>query len=175
MKSDTKKVILGFLLFLFLGSWLLLAHKGSVSEKKASNFILYAEFKKADGLMNGAAVRLAGMPVGYVSEQKFGDNFQVRVTLSFDKKFEIPVDSSVTIETDGLLGPKHVELTPGADEEMLESGDTLAYAQDVLLLDELLNKLNTYMAKKKEVPEEKQVSEEKQSEAEEVIDETQSD
>lgn len=171
MKPDTKKIILGFLLFLFLGSWLLLAHQGSVSEKKASNFILYAEFKKADGLMNGAAVRLAGMPVGYVSEQKFGDNFQVRVTLSFDKKFDIPIDSSVTIETDGLLGAKHVELTPGADEEILESGDTLAYSQDVLLLDELLNKLNTYMAKKKEAESENRL----EIETEEVIDETQSD
>lgn len=170
MKPDTKKVLLGLFLFLFLGCWLLLAHRGSVSEKKLSSFILYAEFKKADGLMNGAAVRLAGMPVGYVSEQKFGDNFQVRVTLSFDKKIELPSDSSVTIETDGLLGAKHVELTPGADEEMLESGDTLAYSQDVLLLDELLNKLNTYMAKKKETKEEKsEITEE------EVIDETQSD
>ena len=171
MKPDTKKIILGLFLFVFLGCWLLLAHRGSVSEKKASNFILYAEFKKADGLMNGAAVRLAGMPVGYVSEQKFGDNFQVRVTLSFEKEFDIPVDSSVTIETDGLLGQKHVELTPGADEEMLESGDTLAYSQDVLLLDELLNKLNTYMAKKKETESEKQL----EIEPEEVIDETQSD
>ena len=167
MKPNTKKILLGLFLFLFLGCWLLLAHSGSVSEKKASDFILFAEFKKADGLMNGAEVRLAGMPVGYVSEQKFADNFQVRVTLSFDKRFEIPIDSSVTIETDGLLGAKHVELTPGADEEMLESGDTLAYTQDVLLLDELLNKLNTYMAKKKEIKEE--------GKPEEVADETQSD
>ena len=168
MRPDTKKILLGFLLLLLLGGWLLLAHKGSVSEKKASNFILYAEFKKADGLMNGAQIRLAGMPVGYVSEQKFGDNFQVRVTLSFDKKFDIPADSSVTIETDGLLGAKHIELTPGADEEMLEAGDTLAYSQDVLLLDELLNKLNTYMAKKKETKSE-------ELKTEEVADETQSD
>ena len=110
-------------------------------------------------------------PVGYVSEQKFADNFQVKVTLSFDKKFEIPADSSVVIETDGLLGAKHVELTPGADEEMLESGDTLAYTQDVLLLDELLNKLNTYMAKKKET----KTDEQSEIQIEEVIDETQSD
>ena len=159
MSTNTRKTIWGLVLILFLGAWLLLAHKGSVSEKKASNFILYAEFGKADGLMNGAQVRLAGMPVGYVSEQVFGSNFQVRITLSFDKKLDIPSDSSVTIETDGFLGAKHVELTPGADEEMLQSGDTVAYTQDVLLLDELLNKLNTYMAKKKETEEENKAEE----------------
>ena len=164
MNIDTKKTILGFLLILFLGILLIFAHQGSVSEKKSSNFILYAEFGKADGLMNGAEVRLAGMPVGYVSEQVFASNFQVRLTLSFNKKYEIPSDSSVTIETDGLLGAKHVELMPGADEEILQSGDTLAYTQDVLLLDELLNKLNTYMAKKKNV----------ENKPKEVIDEAQS-
>ena len=167
MTPNTKKILLGLALCLFLGTWLMFAHGGSVSQKSASKFVLYAEFGKADGLMNGAPVRLAGMPVGYVSEQKFGENFRVRVTLSFDKKYDIPVDSSVTIETDGLLGAKHVELTPGADEELMESGDTLGYTQDVLLLDELLNKLNTYMAKKKEVKQEVQT--------EEVTDEAQSD
>ncbi len=163
MKPDTKKILLGALLFLILGTWFFLAHKGSVSQKDSSSFILYAEFAKADGLMNGAQVRLAGMPIGYVSDQIFGDNFRVRVTLSFDKKLDIPSDSSVTIETDGLLGAKHIELTPGAEEEMLESGDTISYSQDVLLLDELLNKLNAYMAKKKEQKEEKEVLDEEES------------
>ena len=157
MKPDTKKILLGSVLFLILGMWLFFAHRGSVSEKDDSNFILYAEFSKADGLMNGATVRLAGMPIGYVSEQKFGDNFRVRITLSLDKKIDIPLDSSAIIETDGFLGGKHIELIPGADEEMLESGDTISYTQDVLLLDELLNKLNAYMAKKKEQKEEKEV------------------
>ena len=172
MSDNTKKVLLGFLLFAFLGILLLLAHGRTVSQKKLSNFILYAEFGKADGLMNGAPVRLAGMPVGYVSDQTFGDNFRVRVTLSFDKKLDIPADSSVSIETDGLFGPKHIELKPGADDEILESGDTLGYTQDVLLVNELLNRLNTYMAKKKEPKEEMKIEE---IQIEEVTDETESD
>ena len=98
----------------------------------------------------GAPVRMSGLPVGHVFALDFGDNFLVRVTLSFDRKFDLPVDSSVSIETDGILGSKHVELIPGADDELLESGDDLSYTQDVLLLDELLNKLNTYMAHKNE-------------------------
>ena len=52
MKSETKKILLGLLLFFLLGCWLLLAHRGSVSEKKASSFILYAEFGKADAMMS---------------------------------------------------------------------------------------------------------------------------
>ena len=112
--------------------------------------MLYAYFSKTDGLNVGAPVRMSGLPVGHVFALDFGDNFLVRVTLSFDRKFDLPVDSSVSIETDGILGSKHVELIPGADDELLESGDDLSYTQDVLLLDELLNKLNTYMAHKNE-------------------------
>ena len=54
------------------------------------------------------------MDVGHVFALDFGDNFLVRVTLSFDKKFDLPVDSSVSIETDGIFGGKHIELIPGA-------------------------------------------------------------
>ena len=39
MKPDTKKVLLGLLLFLIMGVWLLLAHGGSVSEKKMSVYV----------------------------------------------------------------------------------------------------------------------------------------
>ena len=150
MTDKWQKTIVGFLLCVLLGIWFIAAHNTSVKEQKKDDFLLYAYFSKTDGLSVGAPVRMSGIPVGHVFALDFGDNFLVRVTLSFDKKYALPVDSSASIETDGILGGKHVELIPGADEELLTSGDSLAYTQDVLLLDELLNKLNTYMAHKNE-------------------------
>ena len=61
----------------------------------------------------------------------------------------IPVDSSVIIETDGLLGAKHIEIVPGADEELCVSGGELEYTQDALILSELMDKVNAYMREKK--------------------------
>ena len=150
MKEKWQKTIVGFLLCVLLGIWFVLAHNTSMKEQKKDDFLLYAYFSKTDGLNVGAPVRMSGIPVGHVFALEFGDNFLVKVTLSFDKKYDLAIDSSVSIETDGILGGKHIELIPGADEELLSSGDDLAYTQDVLLLDELLNKLNTYMANKKE-------------------------
>ena len=150
MKEKWQKTIVGFLLCVLLGIWFIWAHNTSVKEQKKDDFLLYAYFSKTDGLNVGAPVRMAGLPVGHVFALDFGDNFLVRVTLSFDKKYDLPIDSSVSIETDGIFGGKHIELIPGADEELLVSGDDLAYTQDVLLLDELLNKLNAYMANKNE-------------------------
>ena len=150
MTDKWQKTIVGFLLCALLAVWFIVAHTASVKTQKKDDFLLYAYFSKTDGLNVGAPVRMSGLPVGHVFALDFGDNFLVRVTLSFNKKFDLPVDSSVSIETDGIFGGKHVELIPGADEELLVSGDTLAYTQDVLLLDELLNKLNAYMANKNE-------------------------
>ena len=150
MTDKWQKTIVGFLLCILFAIWFVWVHNTSVKEQKKDDFLLYAYFSKTDGLNVGAPVRMSGIPVGHVFALDFGDNFLVKVTLSFDKKYELPIDSSVSIETDGILGGKHIELVPGADEELLSSGDDLAYTQDVLLLDELLNKLNTYMAHKNE-------------------------
>lgn len=149
MTEKTKKILLGaflFLILVFLLSW---AHQTSIKDQKKNDFILYASFSKADGLNIGAPVRMAGVVVGHVFSQELVDNYMVKVALSFDEKLQLPVDSSVAIETDGFLGSKHVELTPGADEELLESGDELGYAQDAVLLDELLLKVNSYVEQKK--------------------------
>ena len=99
--------------------------------------------------MNGAEVRVAGLKVGHVAAQKLNEQYGVRMTLSFDKPLELSTDSSANIETDGLLGAKYVELSPGGDDENLTNGGEIIYTQDALLLDELLEKVNDYMRAKK--------------------------
>jgi len=154
--DDTKKTLIGFLFVLLLGSILLSLHGKSGLKQDTTNFILYAAFDKSDGLMNGADVRLAGLKVGHVVSQDFTDGYRIKVELALDKKYELPIDSSVTIETDGILGAKHVEIVPGADEEMMVSGDTFGYTQDVLILNDLLEKMTSYLRNKKESSDEKE-------------------
>ena len=148
--SDTKKTLIGFLFVLLLGSILLSLHGKSGLTQNSTDFTLYAAFDKSDGLMNGADVRLAGLKIGHVVAQQFTDGYRIKVELALDKEYALPVDSSVTIETDGILGAKHIEIVPGADEEMMVSGDTFGYTQDVLILNDLLEKMTSYLRNKKE-------------------------
>lgn len=145
-----KEVWVGVILTALLGMALLFVHGRSVRPHEDNHFYLYAYFSKADGLMNGAEVRMAGMPIGKVITQSLADDYLVRVKIAFNRSFLIPLDSSISIETDGLLGSKHLEIFPGGDENMLESGDTIEYTQDSLILSELLEKVNVYMKNKKE-------------------------
>ncbi|MBQ8250480.1 MAG: MCE family protein [Alphaproteobacteria bacterium] len=149
MKSENKEILAGVVLVLLLGVCLLFAHAKAVHNKKESAFVLFAPFNQSDGLMNGADVRIAGIKVGKVVDQVLNNNYQVQVKMEFFKPMEISIDSSVVIETDGLLGSKYLEILPGGEEEVCSSGDELEYTQDALVLTQLMDKVNAHMREKK--------------------------
>lgn len=153
MKTENKEILAGILLVGILGSVLSFVHSRAAIEKDSADFVLYAPFNKSDGLMNGADVRIAGLKTGRVVDQTLNEHYQVVVKIAFEKPVSLSSDSSVVIETDGLLGSKYIEIVPGADEEILENGSELTYTQDALVLTELMDKVNAYMRDKKQVDE----------------------
>lgn len=91
---------------------------------------IYAEWKDLGGLQNGGIVRVAGMSGGEITnidlppspEQKF----KVRFRILKDFLPILRTDSIATIETDGLVGNKLVEISPGtAKAPQLSEGGTL--------------------------------------------------
>ncbi|MBQ4472259.1 MAG: MCE family protein [Alphaproteobacteria bacterium] len=153
---EQKKIWVGFIFALLLGVWLIMVHERSALDQSHRGFTLYAFFNKTDGLNNGAEVRLGGMNVGRVVEQTFAEGYQIKVELALNKDYELPVDSSLQIETDGLMGAKHLEIVPGADDEILVDGDVIGYTQDVMVLNDLLDKVLAYMRDKKGVTDEEE-------------------
>ena len=144
MKQESKELLAGVvILLLFVGVFFLIPKSATDTTKRP--FVLYADFAKSDGVMLGADVRVAGIKVGQVSGQKLHSGYRVRMELSFNKPVELSVDSSIAIETDGILGSKYLEIAPGAEDENLKPNDVFIYTQDALLIDELLEKLNSYM------------------------------
>ncbi len=148
--KEYKAIFVGFLVTCVLLVLTLFIHAASGVRQQHAAFHLFADFAKSDGIMNGADVRVAGIRVGEVVAQRLVGGYRVQIEMAFDRPIELPTDTSVLIETDGLLGAKHLELLPGAEEEMLVSGETLGYTQDALILGELLDKVNAFMREKKE-------------------------
>ena len=62
-------------------------------------FVLYANFKKSDGLLDNAVVRLAGLPVGKVVSQELTSAYMVRIKMEFDKMPLLSTDTVAVIET----------------------------------------------------------------------------
>ena len=95
-----------------------------------SGYKLIAEFDRIDGLTVGSDVRMSGIKVGTVIDQKLNkQNFYATVTLAINDDIELPDDTSAKITMEGLLGGNYVSLTPGGSFDLLTDGDEISYTQ----------------------------------------------
>ena len=110
----------------------------SNGQRTKSGYDLEAQFTKAEGISVGAAVRLAGVEVGQVVEQRLDPRFQAILTLRIDPAVKLPKDSAALIQTDGLLGAKFIALQPGSDDANLKPGDHFHFTQSSMNLTDIL-------------------------------------
>jgi phospholipid/cholesterol/gamma-HCH transport system substrate-binding protein len=103
---------------------------------------VYAHFENIAGLTVRAKVTMAGVTIGKVTAIDLDrDSYTGRVTLSLDDSVDnLPVDSTASILTAGLLGEKYVGISVGGDEEVLADGDTIYDTQSSLVLEDLIGK-----------------------------------
>jgi phospholipid/cholesterol/gamma-HCH transport system substrate-binding protein len=52
----------------------------------------------------------------------------------------LPLDSTASILTAGLLGEKYIGISVGGDDELLKDGDTIQDTQSSLVLEDLIGK-----------------------------------
>jgi len=52
----------------------------------------------------------------------------------------LPVDSSASIVTAGILGDRYVSLQLGGEEQVLKSGDTMTFTESAVILESLIGK-----------------------------------
>ncbi|MGH9343478.1 MAG: MlaD family protein, partial [Terriglobia bacterium] len=105
------------LIILVVGLFFVSGHVGFF----ASQYRIEAYFPEAQGLQAGAAVQLAGVPVGSVSAIRLSPykdpKRAVQVVMRIGRRYQpdIRADSVADIETAGLLGEGFVDITRGSD------------------------------------------------------------
>ena len=102
---------------------------------------LHATFNQIGQLAARAPVRISGVKVGEVTRIELADDLRARVTLDVDPKLELPVDSSASIRTAGLLGDQFIELEPGAEDQLLAPGGEIALTESALSIEKLVGSL----------------------------------
>ncbi len=113
-------IVAGILLSIRFGHWHL-NEKGS--------YLLYSDFKTVDGLEKGAAVRVAGVKVGEVTNITLGIKGNAHVEMTIFPGIQIPSDVHPLIYSNGFLGKVYIELTPGPSGRPFLKGDT-GYRQE---------------------------------------------
>ena len=140
---DRKMIDLWVGIFMLLGLgavlWLSLRVGNLGEDRPSSTYTVEAKFSNIGGLKAKAPVKSAGVLVGRVSDIKFdNDRFQAVVSLTLDKRYSFPKDTSASILTSGLLGEVYIGLEPGAEEKKLASGDKISLTQSAVVLERLI-------------------------------------
>jgi len=102
-----------------------------------------ANFSNIGGLTVKAPVTVAGVRVGRVTAIDVDrEMFSAVVTLEIDAGYDnLPLDTSASILTSGLLGAQYVGLEPGGDIEFLEDGSHIELTQSAVVLENLIGQL----------------------------------
>jgi phospholipid/cholesterol/gamma-HCH transport system substrate-binding protein len=121
----------------------ILAFKVSgISEYGSHNtFAVVAEFDNIGDLKVRAPVTIAGVRVGEISDIDLNTKtFRARVKLIIDRTQKIPLDTSASILTAGLIGANYIELNPGFAEQNLSNGGEITETHPAIILENLIGK-----------------------------------
>lgn len=127
-------------IFVFVGLVILSVFILSIGGLKtwASGHFVKFSFGFVNGVKIGAPVRFAGVDVGEVKRIQFvsapDGSSRVEVWGWVLDSVRIPADSTVWVNTLGLLGEKYIEILPGRDREnFLQAGGTLAGSDPIAI------------------------------------------
>ncbi len=139
MKHNIIETLIGGVVLIVAGVFLFFAYSKSTISPSLNMPKAIAKFDRIDGLVLGSEVRMSGVKIGVVEDIKIDPKtFLAVITLNYDKKLKLPIDTSAEIVSNGLLGNKYISLVPGAEEEILKKGDEISHTQSSVNLEALI-------------------------------------
>lgn len=102
-------------------------------------YVVKAEFDNISGLEVGAAVEIAGVAIGEVSDVVLDGTVAI-VSLRVRDSVKIREDDIASIRTKGIIGDRYVKIIPGGADDNLKPGDMLSDTESVVDLEEILGK-----------------------------------
>jgi phospholipid/cholesterol/gamma-HCH transport system substrate-binding protein len=133
--------VIGGILLFAVGLFLI----GSRRMLFSDTFAVYAEFSEISALENGGKVRVSGMDAGEVESIHVpgspSGKFRVRMRVRSDLHQLVRADSVATIQNDGLVGNKFVQIEAGSEgSAIVPNGGTIA-GQEPFDIADLLSKM----------------------------------
>ncbi len=108
-----------------------------------NGYHINAAFDNVGDLKIRAPVTISGVRVGEVTGIKLDQQtFRAVVTMQISPdQNEIPLDSSASILTQGLLGSNYISLTPGFDNSFLKEGDKINNTHPAIILENIIGQV----------------------------------
>lgn len=111
------------------------------TKSRGNSYEVVAKFSRIDGINAGSEVRIGGIKIGEVRSIELDtESFKAVALIDIKSKIKIPVDSSIQVLSDGLLGGKFLNIEPGAEQSLLLAGEELKYTQSSISIENLIGK-----------------------------------
>jgi len=114
---------------------------GGVGQGPAGGFRVSVAFDEIGGLKVRAPVVISGVRVGQIASIELGDDYRASVILDLQPGLELPIDTSASIMTAGILGDRYVSLQLGGELENLAAGEEISFTESAVLLERVIGKL----------------------------------
>jgi phospholipid/cholesterol/gamma-HCH transport system substrate-binding protein len=140
MARRLPETLTGFAVIILAAVFLVyaLTRTGAVT---TGGYTLRAQFSSIGGLTVGSDVKIGGVVVGHVADERLDPTtYAAIVRLAMNDDIKIPEDSSASITSDGLLGGDYVAISPGGSNTMLAPGQSFAVTQSAINIEDLLGK-----------------------------------
>jgi phospholipid/cholesterol/gamma-HCH transport system substrate-binding protein len=99
-----------------------------------------ARFTNLGGLAPGASVLISGVAVGQVEKVELDDRYAAVATLRVRRDLKLPADTFAAIRSSGLIGDKHIALSPGSDDQLLQPGELITDTESAVDLESLISR-----------------------------------
>jgi len=113
---------------------------GGLAGAPPGGLTLYATFDETGGLKLRSPVVVSGVKVGQVKAISLDKSYRARVELDLDPHVALPVDTTASIVTSGVLGDRYVQLQLGGDTQVLKNGEDLGFTESAVILERLIGK-----------------------------------
>jgi len=141
MGRNLVETVMGAVVLAIAGFFLAFAYNTS-DLRPVSGYPIIAKFNNVEGLTPGSDVRIGGVKVGSVTEQRLDpDDYRAIVELSIRSDVRLPTDTEASVTSDGLLGANYVRLKPGHKDSLLKPGDEIGKTFDVVDLEQLMGRV----------------------------------
>ena len=141
MGRNVIETIMGAAVLLVAGFFVYFAYN-TAQIKAVSGYELNARFYKIGGLGQGSDVRISGIKVGTVLENRLDPvSFDAVVVMSIRPDIKLPADTVASIASSGMLGDKYIQLVPGSDATILEAGSDIANTKDYRSLEDQVGEI----------------------------------
>ncbi len=141
-RSPTRDLLVGCFVLAGLAAIAYLSLRvGGVSYTGPTGLRVFADFDEIGGLKPRAPVVISGVKVGEIEGIGLADDYRARVSLTLDPALRLPVDTTASIVTSGVLGDRYMSLQPGAEDDILKSGDQIEFVESAVILERMIGKL----------------------------------